>query len=165
PDVFLTYRNFGEVNLWGADLAVDYLFGGDRWSVSATYSWVSDDFFPRSDVGGPTDIALNASKSKGSVTGRYRTEDNGFSAEVRGRYVKGFPVNSGVFVTPTRPDGSLEPIDSYGLMDVQASLRLPFAQQLRASLLIENFLNENYSTFVGVPQLGRLIMTKLQFSF
>ncbi|HEX9755619.1 MAG TPA: TonB-dependent receptor, partial [Gemmatimonadales bacterium] len=151
-DIFLTYRNFGEVDLYGADIAVDYLFGGNRWSVSATYSWVSDDFFPRSEVGGPTDIALNASKSKGSVTGRYRAEDNGFSAELRGRYVKGFPVNSGVFVTPTRPDGSMEPIDSYGLVDVQASLRLPFAQQLRASLLIENFLNENYSTFVGVPQ-------------
>src|ERR1041384_789358 len=27
PDIFLTYRNFGSVNLWGADLALDYVVG------------------------------------------------------------------------------------------------------------------------------------------
>ena len=43
-DLFLTYRNFGDVNLWGADLAFDYLFT-DQWSLGGTWSWVSDDFF------------------------------------------------------------------------------------------------------------------------
>jgi outer membrane receptor for ferrienterochelin and colicins len=164
PDIFLTYRNFGSVDLWGADLAVDYLFD-DRWSVAASYSLVSDDFFPAQKVGGPSDVALNASKSKGSVTWRYRDEPGGLSAELRGRYVKGFPVNSGVYVSPTRPDGSLQPIDSYGLVDAQVSWRVPGTNGLQASLLAENLLNNNYTTFVGLPRLGRLVMTKLQYAF
>jgi iron complex outermembrane receptor protein len=163
-DIFLTYRNFGEVDLYGMDLAVDYLFG-DRWSLSGTYSWVSDDYFAAADVKGPTDIALNASKSKGSITGRYRDEEGGLSAELRTRYVKGFPVNSGVYVSPVNPDGSLEPIDSYGLVDAQVAWRLPFAQGLMATLTVENLFNANYTTFVGLPQLGRLILTKFQYAF
>ncbi len=163
-DIFLTYRNFGKVDLWGADLALDYFFA-DYWSVSGTYSWVSDDFFAADDVGGPTDIALNASKSKGSATLRYRNDGAGWSAETRGRYVKGFPVNSGVYVSPRDSQGQLLPINSYGLLDAQVTWRPRFSDHLMFSVLMENILNENYSTFVGIPQLGRLVMTKLQFAF
>ena len=163
-DIFLTYRNFGKVDLWGADLALDYFFA-DYWSVSGSYSWVSDDFFAAADVGGPTDIALNASKSKGSATLRYRNDRAGWSAETRGRYVKGFPVNSGVYVSPRDSQGRLLPINSYGLVDAQVTWRPRFSEHLMFSVLMENVLNENYTTFVGIPQLGRLVMTKLQFAF
>lgn len=163
-DIFLTYRNFGKVDLWGADVALDYFFG-DYWSVSGSYSWVSDDFFAAADVGGPTDIALNASKSKGSATLRYRNDRAGWSAETRGRYVKGFPVNSGVYVSPRDSQGRLLPINSYGLLDAQVTWRPRFSDHLMFSVLMENLLNENYTTFMGIPQLGRLVMTKLQFAF
>jgi iron complex outermembrane receptor protein len=163
-DIFLTYRNFGDVDLWGADVAIDYLFN-DKWSVAGSFSWVSDDFFAAADVGGPTDIALNASKAKGSFTTRFRDELAGWSGEIRGRYVKGFPVTSGVYVSPVRPDGTLKPLDSYGLLDAQVAWRPRFAPGAVFSIIVENALNENYSTFVGVPQLGRLVMTKLQYAF
>ncbi len=164
PDIFLTYRNFGDVDLFGADVAFDYLFN-DMWSIAGSFSVTSDDYFAAADVGGPTDIALNASKAKGSFTTRYRNIESGWSGEVRGRYVKGFPVNSGVYVSPTRPDGTLQPLDSYGLVDAQVVWRPTFANGFVVSLIVENILNERYATFIGVPQLGRLVMSKLQYSF
>jgi iron complex outermembrane receptor protein len=163
-DIFLTYRNFGNVDLWGGDIAVDYLIDA-KWSVAGSYSVTSDDYFAAVDVGGPTDIALNASKSKGSLTVRYRDDMAGWSAEVRGRHVKGFPVNSGVYVSPVASGGGLKPLDDWDLVDAQITWRPKFDQRLLVSMVVENAFNANYATFVGVPQLGRLIMTKLQYRF
>ncbi|TFH67086.1 MAG: TonB-dependent receptor, partial [Gemmatimonadales bacterium] len=162
-DIFLTYRNFGNVDLYGGDIALDYLID-DKWSVAGSFSVTSDDFFAAADVGGPTDIALNASKAKGSVTARYRDDSAGWSAELRGRSVKGFPVSSGVYVSPT-VGGSLKPLDSYSLLDAQVVWRPKFDERLMISMVIENAFNANYATFIGVPRLGRLIMTKLQYRF
>ena len=63
-DLFLTYRNFGSLDLWGTDLGFDYLFS-DRFSITGMWSHVSDDFFSAKEVDGPTDVALNASFGKG----------------------------------------------------------------------------------------------------
>jgi outer membrane receptor protein involved in Fe transport len=34
-----------------------------------------------------------------------------------------------------------------------------------ASASIQNLLNENYQTFAGLPYLGRLVMTRLTYTF
>jgi outer membrane receptor protein involved in Fe transport len=36
---------------------------------------------------------------------------------------------------------------------------------MMATLSIQNLLNRNYQTFVGLPQLGRLVMTRLTYTF
>jgi iron complex outermembrane receptor protein len=171
-DIFLTYRNFGKVNLWGADLAFDYLIS-NRFGIAATYSFVNDDFFPSctTDPGasdcieGPSDIALNATTNKASFTLRYRDEPLGLSAEGRIRYAKGFPVNSGVYVSPQDASGNFIPLKDWNPIDVQVAYRMPFARGAMATLTVDNLFNQNYATFVGVPQLGRLIMLKLQWGF
>ncbi len=161
-DLFLTYRNFGNVDLWGADLAFDYLFN-DKFSMAGSWSWVSDDFFKRDEVDGPTDVALNASSHKFNVSGHYRQGIDGWSTEAGVRYTKGFPVNSGVYVTPLRADGTRESLPSWTVFDAQVGYRFRFG--LSASLAVQNLLNENYATFAGIPQLGRLVMTKLMYRF
>jgi iron complex outermembrane receptor protein len=161
-DLFLTYRNFGDVDLWGADLAFDYLLT-DRFSVGGTWSWVSDDFFSAQEADGPTDVALNASSHKFSLNGRYREGVTGFSADAGVKYVKGFPVNSGVYVTPLRSDGTRESLPSWTTVDLQAAYRFRFG--LLAAIGVQNLFNENYATFVGIPQLGRVVLTKLQYTF
>jgi iron complex outermembrane receptor protein len=166
PDLFLTYRNFGEVDLWGADLALD-LVVGNHLTLAGSYSFVNKDFFPAEEVGGPTDIALNASKSKGSVTVGWRDDPRGWGVEGRFRAVRGFPVNSGVYVSPPDPDepGRLLPTDSYGVMDLQANWRPPIgARSMLVSLNVQNLLNTHFATFVGVPNLGRLVLTKLSYT-
>lgn len=167
PDIFLTYRNFGKVDLWGADLALDYV-ASNHLAVSASYAWVNKDFFTAAEVEGPTDIALNASKSKASVTVAWRDDPAGWGAEARFRAVKGFPVNSGVYVSNPDPDnpGKLLPTDSYGVMDLQATWRPPLgARNLLITASVQNLLNKHYATFVGVPNLGRLLLTKLSYTF
>jgi iron complex outermembrane receptor protein len=168
PDIFLTYRNFGSVNLWGSDLALDYVVGRHL-ALSGSYSFVNKDFFARDSAkGDPSDIALNASKSKGSLTGAWRDDPHGWSAELRFRAVKGFPVNSGVYVSPPDPanPGRLLPTDSYGVVDVLGTWRPPFgARDLLVSGSLQNLFNKHYATFVGVPNLGRLFLTKLTYTF
>jgi iron complex outermembrane receptor protein len=160
PDIFLTYRNFGTVDLFGADAAFDY-FVDDRLSFGATYSWVNKDFFSAQEVEGPTDIALNGSKSRGSVTARYRNDAAGWGTEVRLRYVKGFPVNSGVYVTPPG-----ETTDSYGVVDVQGNWRPPIGvRNMLITASVTNLFNKGYATFVGVPKIGRLVLTRVSYTF
>ena len=165
PDIFLTYRNFGSVDLFGSDMAFDYV-ADDRWSFAATYSLVNKDYFTAAEVNGPTDIALNGSKSRGSATVRLRNDPQGWASEARVRYVKGFPVNSGVYVSPQNADGSFIPTDSYGVVDLQGSYRPKFgARNTILSVSINNLFDKGYATFVGVPKIGRLIMSKVSYTF
>jgi outer membrane receptor for ferrienterochelin and colicins len=167
PDIFLTYRNFGKVNLWGADLALDYVVN-THLALSGSYAYVNKDFFPRSEVNGPSDVALNASKSKGSITAAWRDDPHGWGAELRFRAVKGFPVNSGVYVSAPDPNdpNKLLPTDSYGVFDVQGTWRPPVgARNMLLTANVQNLLNKHYATFVGVPNLGRLLVTKLSYPF
>ena len=161
-DLFLTYRNFGKLDLWGTDLSFDYLLN-DRFSISGMWSHVSDDFFSANEVDGPTDVALNATSDKVAFTGRYRHGVYGFAAEAGVRYTKGFPVNSGVYVTELNADGTRRSLPDWTVIDTQVSYRFKFG--LMASLVAQNLFNENYATFVGIPQLGRLVLTKLQYEF
>jgi outer membrane receptor for ferrienterochelin and colicins len=167
PDIFLTYRNFGSVSLWGADVAADMVFG-KHLSLAGGYSFVNKDFFPKAEVDGPTDIALNASKSKGSFTIGWRDDPKGWSAEGRVRAMKGFPVNSGVYVSAPDPSdpNKLLPTDSYAVIDLQGTWRPPFgARNLLFSANLQNLANKHYATFVGVPKLGRMFLTKLTYTF
>jgi len=168
-DMFLTYRNFGSVTLWGLDLSATYLIG-DQWSVAAAYSHVNKDFFTRNEVNGPTDVALNAPKNKGALAVQYAQGMTGFAAELRGRFVAGFPVNSGVYTTPLET-GTCEAdftcgranINDYKLVDATASYR--FTWGLMVSLSAQNMFNENYQTFAGLPYLGRTILSRISYTF
>lgn len=166
-DVFLTYRNFGTVNLWGADLAMDMVFG-KHLSLAGGYSFVNKDFFPKGEIDAPTDIALNASKSKGSLTAAWRDDQKGWSIEGRMRALKGFPVSSGVYVSSPDPSspGSLLPTDSYAVFDLQGTWRPPVgSRNLLFSANVQDLLNKHYATFVGIPRMGRLLLTKLTYTF
>lgn len=155
PDIFLTYRNFGEVELWGADFAAQYLLG-DRFSVSGSYSFASENYFTKEEVGGLSDVALNAPQHKGSVGGLFRDDQKGVSAELRARYNSGFPMNSGVYIGD---------VDPYTLLDASVGYRLPFAKGALFSISAQNLLNAKHSQFVGAPVLGRMVLTRIQYSF
>ena len=165
PDIFLTYRNFGTVEVFGADMGFDYV-ANDRWSFAATLSLVNKDYFSAAEVQGPTDIALNGSKSRGSATVRLRNDPKGWATELRFRAAKGFPVNSGVYVSPQRANGSLIPTESFGVVDLQGNIRPRFgARNMIISASINNVFNRAYASFVGVPKIGRLVMTKVSYTF
>jgi iron complex outermembrane receptor protein len=152
-DLILTYRNFGDLDLYGADLALDALLT-DRWTLMGTLSWASDDFFPQEEVGGLSDIALNAPKSRGSVGLRFRTDE--LTVQGRSRFAAGFPMNSGVYVGD---------VESHTLVDFNLSYRLPFAANTLLSLDVQNAFNDQKQQFIGAPAVGRLVFLQAQYTF
>lgn len=156
PDLFFSYRNIDEtIDLYGTDLAVDYLIN-DRFSVMGTYSWVSDVVFPEI-VSGIDTLLLNSADNKATLTGRYRDEAVGVSFELRGRYQNAYAVNSGVYV------GNV-PVNAF--LDASFAWRLPIqGQNVTWSISGTNITNNKRITFVGTPEIGRLFLTKLQYTF
>jgi len=163
-DLVVTYRNVGDLDVWGADLAVQ-AFVDDRWSVTGSYSWVSDDFF-RIEGGPP--IALNAAKHKGSVGLDFRDVRAGMHANARLRFSDGFPAESAGFVGTecvTGGRGGLfeEPcVDAYAIVDLNLGYELP-GTPATLQLAVSNLFDTGYRSFVGVPEIGRLAMVRVRY--
>ena len=153
PDLFLTYRNFGELDLYGADVAIDALLT-DRWTLMGTFSWASDDFFSQDEVGGLSDIALNAPKTRGTAGLRFRTDE--LTVQGRGRFAAGFPMNSGVYIGD---------VEAHTLFDFNVSYRVPFAANTLLTLDVQNAFNDQKQQFIGAPAIGRLVFLQAQYTF
>lgn len=145
--ILVTYRNLGDFDLFGADLALNYLVT-DHWELAGTVSWVSDETFEA----GEEIVPLNAPTFKGSFTARYRNEGSGVSGAVRARIIDGFPVASGVYVGD---------VDAYSVFDINFGYEIPGTDGLRAQLDVQNVFDEGYQTFPGTPTLGRFTMLRL----
>ena len=152
-DVILTFRNFGDISLYGADLNFTY-YANRNWNFGGNYSYISKDFFENVDE--ISDIALNASKHKLGLSAQYLNPDLGLNTQLRLRYVDGFPVNSGVYVGE---------VDSYAVLDLNAGYDLPFFLNTRLSLTVQNLLDNKHQEFVGAPKIGRLSTVRLTQSF
>jgi outer membrane receptor for ferrienterochelin and colicins len=51
------------------------------------------------------------------------------------------------------------------MIDVGASYRLPISPNVTWSLNVSDLLDTRVATFVGVPQIGRLILTRVKYNF
>jgi iron complex outermembrane receptor protein len=152
-DILVMTRNFGQVSYWGADLSVVLQPVGEM-QLSATYSWASKSLFR--NVGGISDIALNAPQHKLGLSLTYRDRRWGWSGELKGRYVDAFPVISGVF------EGRVE---SYFVLDAAVAYAVPFIAGLRLSVDVRNLLDDRHREFVNVPEMGRLAVARARFEF
>ncbi|RMH56872.1 MAG: TonB-dependent receptor [Bacteroidetes bacterium] len=158
PELMLAYRNFGQVDYYGIDVAAEVM-ATDEISVFGNLSWVSDDFFDAEELDEENEdlaLALNAPslKVKGGVG---YAKPGGFSASLAGRYVEGFPVRSGPYVGM---------VDSYFLLDL--GLGYDFTRSvpgLRLDVTIQNVLDNMHREFVGAPKIGRMGMARLSYSF
>jgi iron complex outermembrane receptor protein len=162
-----TYQNAeGHVDVRGIDLAVDYLVN-DMYSVEATYSTINRNVF--ADAPGATaanPLVANTPRHRGSLTVRRVDEVRGLNMEVRGRYADAFDVNSGVFNSynvGTPVPYTRVPVNAF--LDAGFSWKLPVAQNVRWSLNIQNLLNNEVPSFVGVAPVGRFATTRVSYSF
>ena len=153
-DVIVTYRNFGNLDLWGSDLGAELLLD-QGFSVLGTYSYVNKNLFPRSEVGGVQDISLNAPANKHSVTLKYQDQKNGWNAEVRERHVDGFQALS--FITGN--------IQAYTLIDAGFSFRPSVLNGVLFSINGTNLLDKRHQEFAQGGLIGRLIISRLQVTF
>ena len=151
--VMLTYRNFGDITLYGLDLAVGW-YPGESWNLTGGYSFVSDDIFP--NLGGIADVAINAPKHKFNVGGTWRLPQHRLRLGARGRYSGAFPMNSGVYVGD---------VDANTTFDLSSRYDLPFGEGLHLLVSVDNVLDNAYQSFVGAPEVGRLAHAQLGIEF
>lgn len=166
PNLVLTYINFGDLNLNGADVSLTALLSS-KWQWAVTGSLVSDDYFKLplgTSTGDSTVVALNAPKKKASTSLTYRDIHSGLNAEVRVRYTDEFPANSAGYVGLKCVDSSAagECVKSYTLLDLTAGYRLPFTG---ASLqfTVNNLFDEKYQSFIGTPEIRRMAILRLRY--
>ena len=153
-DIILTYRNFGNLDIWGSDLGAELILPRG-FSVAGTYSYVNKNLFPRSEVGGVQDISLNAPANKHTVTLRYKNESSGWGAEIRERHVDGFQALS--FISAT--------IKPYTLLDAGVNWRPPMLNNVVLSVNGTNILDDRHQEFAQGGLIGRLIVTRAQITF
>jgi iron complex outermembrane receptor protein len=160
-DVLFSYRNFKEeISLNGLDLNFSY-YATQSWVFSGNYSFITEhglNFFKRPNrviwrnVDQKADIALNAPGHKAALSIQYRAPQRGYDAELRGRYVEGFPMESGDFVGE---------IQTYTVFDFNFGYELPFSSGTRFSINVQNVFDKKHIEFVSAPVLGRLILTRI----
>ena len=165
-----TYRRVDKtVEVWGADLGMSYQFTQD-FALDWTGSVVNRTIFDEIRVG-TSPLSLNAPGAKTTVTARYNGQDNGFGLEGRWRYTNAFTVNSGVYesgvLNPSNAGPfTYPPIAVSNQFDVQFSKRFAnVGKGVIFSVNVQNVFDNKVATFVGVPALGRLALTKLSYTF
>jgi iron complex outermembrane receptor protein len=174
-DFLATNQNAGQrINVYGTDVAADYL-ATDRVTVAATYSYISQNVF-RSILDPSTrqPYMSNSPRHRASLTGRYE-RPRGLGFELRGRYADAFPVNSAVYVSgvPFAVPGSATretftypgvPVNMF--LDAGVSYRMTVGGR-RALFALNgtNILDNQRASFVGVPQIGRLLITRVKYDF
>jgi outer membrane receptor for ferrienterochelin and colicins len=173
-DVLATYRRLNkQVEIWGSDLMLEYMLT-DAVTVGGTYSYASKEVFEDVIDQRKAPFALNAPAHKGSVTARYDNALRRFGAEVRGRFRDAYSANSGVyssygtFVSPNAGGSpySYPSVPVNMMLDVGTSWRfLLGGRNAMWSVNVTNLLDNEVPTFVGVPAIGRLAITRLQYSF
>lgn len=157
PELLLSYRNFGRIQYYGADIAAHFA-ATDRLDFFGNVSWVSDDFFDNEELeeeGADLAVALNAPALK--VKGGFAYSiPRGLSFNASGRYTEGYPVRSGPYVGD---------VESYFLLDLGAGYDFDrYVPGLRFDITVQNVLNNEHREFIGAPQIGRLALARLTYS-
>jgi len=162
-----TYQNaIGQIDVRGIDVAVDYLFN-DVYSISATYSNLNRNVWTNAVNATPANpLTANAAKNRGTVTLRYDNVAKGVTGELRTRYTGGFPVNSGVYNSYNQSTPiPYQEVPENLFIDAGFSVAVPWLQNTRWAVNAQNLLDNRVNSFVGVPEVGRLVTTRLSYTF
>jgi outer membrane receptor for ferrienterochelin and colicins len=191
--LYATYLTVNK-QIWvsGLDLAGSLTLT-DRWSVDATFSHMNRNVFEGIPGGNGVDLMANSPRNRGTFGARFDDAVRGITFEARARYAESHPVNSGVYATgvafpipPGNPGAvanaqggvgrcgaGLQPgtycyedVPEIFQLDLQVAKRFDLAgKRLLWSINAQNALDNKVRTFPGTPEIGRLVMTRLQYSF
>ena len=190
--VYATYfTSAGKIWVRGLDLATS-VAATERITADLSYSYQSRNVFQGINGGNGLPLMSNSPNSRGSLGMAYRNDNNGLGFELRTRYNEAYPVNSGVYAsnfafpiaagqtgaTPTASGGPgrcspapagtfcYENVPEAFTVDAQVTKRFNFGEnKLTWSLNAQNMFDNRIRTFPGVPEIGRMVMTRIQYSF
>ncbi len=190
--VYATYRTLDR-QLWvtGLDLAAS-IAATDRVSFEGTYSFMNRNVFDDIPGGNGAPLMANSPRSRGTLGLRFEDAVRAYTVESRVRYQESYPVNSGVYATnvafpiPAGNEGAVpnavggwnrcnpapagtfcyENVPEFVTFDLQFSKRFNVgAKEMRWSVNAQNLFDNRIRTFPGVPETGRLMMTRIQYTF
>ena len=163
-DLIATYRNVGDIDLWGADFGFQASLT-NRWTLGGSYSHISEDYL---QITGGSPVALNAPKDKGSLSLTFRDAFAGFNASGAVRFTSSFPAQSAEFTGTAcitgGTGGTFEEncVDSYAIFNLNAGYEVPnTAATLQFS--VNNVFDTGYRSFPGVPKIGRFAMVRVRY--
>ncbi|MCG8469613.1 MAG: TonB-dependent receptor [Gemmatimonadetes bacterium] len=148
------YENLGTVDVFGAEVTANFVLS-DRFELAANLSVVDKNEFESSGPR-PEIIPLNAPTVKGTAALTYRDDEAGVNGGLRFRALNGFPANSGVYIGD---------VESYEVLDAGFGFRVPGWQDLWFQFDVQNVFDTQYQTFVGAPELGRMILARLRYDY
>ena len=154
-DVLVLQRQGGSYTVWGVEASLTATLTS-RLTVSGTYSWMSRNVIPDVPVVGT--VVLNAAENKGAVTLHYRAERIGLTAALQGRAV-------GMFFAVRGAAALRDTIQSYAVVDARVGYEPRWAPGISISLDARNVLDHRHRELVGAPQLGRLVVSRVQARF
>ena len=172
-DVFATYTSYNKtITVNGIDLAADFVANAN-WTFTGTYSWVDNDVWPEVTSSNNLPLMLNAPSDKSAITTTYRSTSGSWGADARVRFTNKYPVNSGVYATgvdfPLPGQAGTyryDDVTAATVFDVGVNWRLqPAGNAMLLSARVENLFDEKYRTMPGLPIIGTMFVTRLQYSF
>jgi iron complex outermembrane receptor protein len=151
-DYILTYKNLGNLDVFGADLGLQYqvtkgiLIGG-------SFSWVDKDQI-RLSTG---EIApLNAPKLKASLTFDQTFSKIGLGYGASWRWSDSYQAASAVYVGQ---------VSAANLGDLRVSYRPNFYKKLLFAVNANNIFNYHWQSFPGTPHMGTTFLIKAMVTF
>lgn len=154
PALALVYRNLGSLDVFGGEIAAQIVLS-DLFELSGSISVVDKNEFT-TEGDNPEVVPLNAPTFKGTAKLTYRDDDAGLNGSVRFRAQNGFPANSGVYIGD---------VESFETVDAGFGWRIPSFRDLWLQIDVQNVFDSSYKTFVGTPQLGRMMLARVRWDF
>ncbi len=161
--VFTYQRAAGQVDVRGYDLAVDYIFS-DMYTLEATYSTINRNIWtdaPGASAANP--LAANTPKQRGTITLRRTDTARRMTSELRYRYADPFDVNSGVY-------NNFSNAALYTRVPANQFLDFGFSwmvtpDKIRWAINVQNVLDNQVPSFIGVAPVGRFATTRISYTF
>ena len=139
---------------YGLELGLKY-YAGRHWTLSGNYTYRTPNYF-KSNLPDFDDVSLNAPKHKVGAALKFKHDELGLDGKLRVRLqskvnILGSSLGSGI-------------LSRYTILDLNGGLKLPFDRRFKISVSIQNLLNNKHQEVFGAPEIGRLAITRLQFS-
>ena len=154
--VNLGYRNFGDIEFYGADVSTEYAATDDI-SLFANYSWLSQSWFEKTDLGegetGTRQYSLNTPKHRVKAGLTYYPS-KGFSGGLSMRYQNSFTAQQGWYsgFVPKRT-----------VWD--AHIGYKFSKKTHLNVNVSNLMGKKYRVYNGMPEIGTSAVAALRYNF
>ena len=149
--VYIGYLNYGEVDVWGFDASLAIFFNRE-WNMDITYSYMGTTNFLNPLT--KAEESVNAPKHKAGLKLQYSSRKRPLTLSLNGRFVDSFDWSSGIYYGK---------INAYTVFDLH--LGYEFNKYLKLNLTMNNLLDYRHTEIIGGPQLGRVLMFRLETKF